>query len=263
MYPYDYLSQYDYLCHHGIKGQKWGVRRFQNEDMTWTEAGKKRYGNISNAKRKRIQSKSDKYMNKTRDSLNESSRYQERYVNAYNKTAERLNKEHDQITGIKATKKLFDEVFTEEYNKLLLKDIETSEGFKKTKELMQKYGKESLGEVAKQAINEYEQYKEKYGIKENSSKKEYTKKDQKIDSKWERKGPNSKIEDVFYDIDESDYKSNSEYIKKLTKALNEQASKYGVSPSGKKQIHYTESEVRRNLEEYGNLDGAYEIIDKN
>ena len=32
------------LAHHGIKGQKWGVRRFQNEDRTLTEAGKERYG---------------------------------------------------------------------------------------------------------------------------------------------------------------------------------------------------------------------------
>lgn len=31
-----------YLQHWGIKGQKWGVRRFQNEDGTRTEAGKKR-----------------------------------------------------------------------------------------------------------------------------------------------------------------------------------------------------------------------------
>lgn len=33
----------NYLVHHGIKGQKWGVRRYQNPDGTYTEAGRKRY----------------------------------------------------------------------------------------------------------------------------------------------------------------------------------------------------------------------------
>ena len=32
------------LRHHGIKGQKWGVRRFQNSDGSLTAAGRKRYG---------------------------------------------------------------------------------------------------------------------------------------------------------------------------------------------------------------------------
>lgn len=31
------------LVHHGIKGMKWGVRRYRNEDGTLTDAGKKRY----------------------------------------------------------------------------------------------------------------------------------------------------------------------------------------------------------------------------
>ena len=38
----------DYIQHHGIKGQKWGVRRFQNKDGTLTTAGKKRVKELNN-----------------------------------------------------------------------------------------------------------------------------------------------------------------------------------------------------------------------
>lgn len=38
----DRYGNYD-LAHHGILGQKWGIRRFQNKDGSLTAAGKKRY----------------------------------------------------------------------------------------------------------------------------------------------------------------------------------------------------------------------------
>lgn len=36
-------SYYGEFYHHGIKGQRWGIRRFQNEDGSLTPAGEKRY----------------------------------------------------------------------------------------------------------------------------------------------------------------------------------------------------------------------------
>lgn len=35
------------ICHFGIKGMKWGIRRYQNKDGSLTSAGKKRYGDSS------------------------------------------------------------------------------------------------------------------------------------------------------------------------------------------------------------------------
>lgn len=43
-YNYEYGN---YLMHHGIKGQKWGVRRYQNKDGSLTPAGKQRYANAT------------------------------------------------------------------------------------------------------------------------------------------------------------------------------------------------------------------------
>ena len=36
------------LYHHGVKGQRWGFRRYQNADGSLTPAGKKRYGTKAN-----------------------------------------------------------------------------------------------------------------------------------------------------------------------------------------------------------------------
>lgn len=52
-----------YLTHHGIKGQKWGVRRFQNADGTLTAAGKKRKARNEEVRQREIDrySRMEKY----------------------------------------------------------------------------------------------------------------------------------------------------------------------------------------------------------
>lgn len=41
---YAIIRSDDYLAHYGVTGQKWGVRRYQNEDGSLTQEGRDRYG---------------------------------------------------------------------------------------------------------------------------------------------------------------------------------------------------------------------------
>ena len=54
-----YLSSFDTLAHHGIKGQKWGVRRYQDQNGNMTAEGKERYR--TNQGTKEIIGNSDTY----------------------------------------------------------------------------------------------------------------------------------------------------------------------------------------------------------
>ena len=55
----------DQIWHWGVKGMKWGVRRYQNADGSLTDAGKRRYANdtAANARRKKDNRLSEEALN--------------------------------------------------------------------------------------------------------------------------------------------------------------------------------------------------------
>lgn len=58
------------LYHHGIKGQKWGVRRYQNSDGSLTLAGKKKCNEFTDTERSIINKLSNSYSDFTKESVN-------------------------------------------------------------------------------------------------------------------------------------------------------------------------------------------------
>lgn len=158
----------DDLYHHGILGQRWGVRRYQNVDGSYTEAGLKRH----NKEVKKASKQYDKYAKKT--TRNIASKQNDIYIRAYNKTAnemnngvlDKYNKDYEKKLGAKAKNhdysnddkyhegysKLFDDMMTKNLNRETYKEFQNDPNFKKAQELCKKYSLEKVNDLAKDNI---------------------------------------------------------------------------------------------------------------
>ena len=119
------------LQHHGIKGQKWGVRRFQNKDGSLTLAGRKRQkqndGPIHEDHSKSHDTKSVKSMSdkELRDRIN------------------RLNMER-QYAQLTATEKSM--------GKKMVSEVLLNVGRELAKEYLKNYAKKSIEEALKRSV---------------------------------------------------------------------------------------------------------------
>lgn len=78
------LVNADALSHHGVKGMKWGVRRYQNKDGSLTPAGKKRQAMID-----------------ARDTMTENKIYRKAADKAFSTTYNGMTQIHNQLTSTK------------------------------------------------------------------------------------------------------------------------------------------------------------------
>ena len=116
-----YVASYegDWVAHHGVKGQKWGVRRFQNPDGTLTDKGRARIKKLQNkearynAKADKISAKANKRRYKVR---RKAEKAKTEWQNLENADTDRLLKEF-----YKVPKKERDE--NDELNIKMLKDF--------------------------------------------------------------------------------------------------------------------------------------------
>ena len=128
-----------YLCHHGIPGMHWGVRRYQNADGSLTSAGKRRYEhNISKTDSKALSllKKEDNALTKRHtksiskleskiDALDANGRYKKarKLEKQIDKDKEKIKKKYDKKREKSADKFLKNHF--KSFNELPLNDLST------------------------------------------------------------------------------------------------------------------------------------------
>lgn len=171
------------LYHHGIKGQKWGVRRFQNKNGTLTNAGKKRYSDSSESTEKEALSQKNRHARSAKSLQrdvedlrkhgyrSEADAVQKVADREKAKAVEKYNKDRSVANKVKTYNKKYDE-----WNKA---QESADAKWAEVQEKRAKMGKNAISRILASAKNKTAEAKDY-----NRAYEDWNKAQEKADAKW-------------------------------------------------------------------------------